>query len=175
MTFEHEGVPYRVTEYQHTHMSRGGGTIRVKVRDLASGRLVNLTFKSGDTIQDIDVERRELQYLYGDGEEYFFMDQRSFEQIALPSGVIGQSAPFLKEGDPVWVLFWDEKPLDIDLPASVIMEVEDCDPGEKGNSASNVYKDATLAGGLKVRVPLFINAGDRVKVDTRTGEYLERA
>lgn len=174
-TFAVNGIAFRVVDYKHTHLSRGGGTIKVRVRDLSSGRQVNKTFKSGDMVQDIAVERRELQYLYSDGDEYFFMDPRSFEQVELAGRVVGEAKPYLREGENVLVLFWDDKPLDLDLPPKVVMEVVDCAPGEKGNSASNVYKDAVVGKGLKIRVPLFINTGDKVRVDTRSGDYVERA
>jgi len=174
-TFEMDGKPYRVTDYKHTHLSRGSGTIRVKARELESGRLVNLTFKSGDQVQDISVERYQMQFLYGDGQELHFMNPNTYEQLTMESKVVGDGAKFLREGENVFVLFWDEKPLDIDLAPKVEMEVIECAPGEKGNSASNVYKDSVVEGGLKVRVPLFINVGDRIRVDTRSGEYVERA
>lgn len=174
VTFEHEGKPYRVSEYQHRHLSRGSGTIKVKARALTGGKQVALTFKSGDSVQDIMVERRELQYLYCDTEGYYFMDPTTFEQLTMPSGVIGTGSAYLREGENVWVLFWDDKPLDLDLPPKVNMEIVECAPGEKGNSASNVYKDAVVEGGLKVRVPLFINVRDKVRVDTRDGSYVER-
>ncbi len=175
VTFEYNGIPYKVTEYKHTHLSRGGGTIKVKVRDLSSGRLNNLTFKSGESVQDIEVNRKQLQYLYADEDNLYFMDPDTFEQIEIPAPVIGKSKVFLHEGENVWVLFWEDKPLDLDLPPKVTMTIVDCAPGEKGNSASNVYKDATVEGGLKIRVPLFINVGDKVRVDTRNGSYVERA
>lgn len=174
VSFEQKGVPYRVTEYKHTHLSRGGGTIKLKARNLLTGRLVNLTFKSGENIQDIEVERRELQYLYAEDDLYHFMNPTTFDQIELSKEVIGEGSMFLREGESAWVLFWDDRPLDLDLPPNVAMRVIDCAPGEKGNSASNVYKDATVEGGLSVRVPLFINVNDRVRVDTRTNEYIER-
>lgn len=174
VSFEQNGTPYRVTEYKHTHLSRGGGTIKIKARDLSTGRLVNLTFKSGDNIQDIDVERKELQYLYVEDDLYYFMNPTTFDQVELSKDVIGDGALFLREGESAWVLFWEDKPLDLDLPPNVAMSIIDCAPGEKGNSASNVYKDATVEGGLNVRVPLFINVGDKIRVDTRTREYLER-
>lgn len=173
-TFEMDGSAYRVYEYKHTHLSRGSGTIRVKARNLSNGRLVNLTFKSGDQIQDIMVEKKMMQYLYADGSELYFMDPSTYEQITMEREVVGDNVRFLKEGESVFLLFWDEKPLDVDLPPKVEMTIVDCAPGEKGNSASNVYKDAQLEGGMKVRVPLFINKGDKIRVDTRTGDYVER-
>lgn len=173
-TFEMDDVPYRTVEYKHTHLSRGSGTIRLKARDLSTGRLKTLTFKSGDQVQDIDVERRNLQYLYEDGSSLYFMDPRSFEQVEMSKDVAGESAKFLKEGSNVFILFWEESALEIDLPPKIEVGIVECAPGEKGNSASNVYKDAIAEGGIKLRVPLFVNVGDRVRIDTRTGEYAER-
>lgn len=174
-TFAVGDVPYRVVEYKHTHLSRGSGTIRVKARDLDSGRLQSLTFKSGDQVQEIEVDRKTLQYLYGDGQSLHFMNPRTFEQIEMSRSIAGESAKFLREGEEVFVLFWDEKALGIDLPPKVEVAIVECAPGEKGNSASNVYKDAVAEGGFNVRVPLFINVGDKIKVDTRTGEYESRS
>ncbi len=175
VTFEYNGTPYKVTEYKHTHLSRGGGTIKVKVRDLSSGKLNSLTFKSGESVQEIEVTRKQLQYLYSDDDNLYFMDPDTFEQIEIPTQIIGKSKVFLKEGENAWVLFWEDKALDLDLPPKITMEVIECAPGEKGNSASNVYKDAVVEGGLRIRVPLFINVGDKVRVDTRDGSYVERA
>lgn len=174
VTYEENGVPYRVMDYQHKHLSRGSGTIKLKVRDLTSGKLLAKTYKSGDSVQDILVERKELQYLYHDDDGYYFMDPSTFAQMEMPSSVIESGAAYLREGENVWILFWDERALDLDLPPKVNMKIIECDPGEKGNSTSNVYKDAMVEGGLKVRVPLFINLGDKVRIDTRTGSYVER-
>lgn len=175
VTFELDGKPYKVTDYKHTHMSRGGGTVKVKVRDLSSGVVSTKTFKSTEKFDDIDVSKRVLQYLYKEDKEYIFMDPRSFEQIEIGEKVIGESGVFLKEGEDVNVLYWDDKALDVDLPPKIEFTVVDAAPGEKGDSASNVYKDAELENGLKVRVPLFINKGDKVRIDTRTSEYVERS
>lgn len=174
IAFEHNGSACRVVEYEHKHLSRGGGTIKIKVRDLENGRLINLTFKSGEQVQDISIERRELQYLYSEDGEYYFMDPKTYDQMNLSKKVVGKSFSFLRDGENVFVLFWGDRALDIDLPPKVNMKIIDCAPGEKGNSASNVYKNAVVEGGLSVRVPLFINLGDFIRVDTRTGEYVER-
>jgi elongation factor P len=174
-TFEEQGEPWRVIEYKHTHLSRGSGTIKVKCRNLRNGQVLLKTFKSGDRIEDIAIERKQLQYLYSDGSEYFFMDPVSYEQLTLAAVVLGDQAKYLKEGELVYVLYWDEKPLDIDLPMKMTFMIAEAAPGERGDSASNMYKDAVLENGHKIRVPLFVNAGEAVRVDTRTGEYVERA
>jgi len=174
-TYQENGHPWRVITYKHTHMSRGSGTIRVRVKNLITGQVLERAYKSGERVEEIDVRRQELQYLYRDGEEFIFMDPRSFEQISVPEKVLGDDHYYLKEGESVNVLFWDEKPLAIDLPPKMVFTVAEAAPGEKGDSASNVYKDAKLTNGLKVRVPLFVNEGDKVRIDTRDGSYIERA
>lgn len=173
--FEENGTPYKVTDYQHTHLSRGGGTIRVKVRSMSDGSVLTKTYKSGDKVEEIDIVKKKLQYLYREQDSYFFMNPVSFEQIEVGKKVIGDMGIFLKDGEEVSVLTWDDKFLDLDLPPKVTMEVIEADPGEKGDSASNVYKNAVVEGNHTIRVPLFINKGDKVRVDTRTGQYVERA
>lgn len=175
VTFEDNGEPWRVIEYKHAHMSRGAGNVKVKCRNLLTGRVLAKSYKGGDRVNDIDVAKRSLQYLYKDGEEFMFMHPQTFEQVALSAEVLGDEAAYLKEGSEVSVLFWDEQALTVDLPPKMTFMVAEAAPGEKGNSASNVYKDAVLENGLSVRVPLFINAGDTVRVDTRDGSYIERA
>lgn len=172
--FVDHGDPWRVMTYKHTHVSRGSGTIRVKCKNLKTGNVLNKVFKSGEKVEDIDVTRRKYQYLYQDGDERVFMDNKSFEQINLPERVLGEDARYLIEGGEVDIVVWDEQPLALDLPPKMNFEVAEAAPGEKGDSASNVYKDAVLKNGLKVRVPLFVNPGDRVRVDTRDGSYVER-
>jgi len=167
--------PYRVLDYKHKHLSRGSGTIKVKVANLNSGQSSTKTFKSGDKVEEIEVTKQKLQFLYTEDKNYLFMDPTSFEQISVSEKVIGEQGAFLKEGEEVEVLVWDEQVLDVNLPPKLDYRVEEAAPGEKGNSASNVYKDAKLENGMKIRVPLFVNKGDRVRVDTRTGEYVERA
>jgi len=177
--FAEDGVPYKVIDYKHTHKSRGGGTVRVKVRNLLDGRMSTKTYQSTVKVDEIDVHKRLLQYLYRDGESYVFMHPETFEQIEVNESVVAEQGKYLKDGENAEVMFWDrgedEMALGLSLPPKMTFEVEDAAPGEKGDSASNVYKDATLSNGLRVRVPLFINKGDMVRVDTRSGEYVERA
>jgi elongation factor P len=174
-TFEEGGSPWRVLDYKHTHMSRGSGTIRVKCRNLKTGQVLTKVYKSGDRVEEVTITKQNLQYLYKDGDEYMFMDPTSFEQMGMAEKILGDDSIYLKEGENVSVLFWDELPLAVDLPLKMTFKVEDAAPGEKGDSASNVYKDAVLENGLKIRVPLFVNPGDMVRVDTRNGSYVERA
>lgn len=175
VNFEENGAPWRVIDYKHTHLSRGSGTIRVKCRNLLNGQVLTKSYKSGDRVESADITKRPLQYLYREAGDYFFMDPRSYEQLIITDKVLGDDAAYLKEGETVDVLFWDDKPLTIELPPKMVFTVAEAAPGEKGDSASNVYKDAVLENGLKIRVPLFVNSGDKVRVDTRSGSYLERA
>lgn len=175
--FELNGDPYRVLSYQHTHMSRGGGSVKVKIRNLRDGSVLSKTFLSTEKVSDISVIKKLFQYLFTDGVNFVFMDPDSFEQLEVSQDRLVDQAPYLKDGESVNLLIWDEEDmvLGVDLPPKMEFEVAEAAPGEKGDSASNVYKDAILENGLKVRVPLFINQGDRIRVDTRDGSYVERA
>jgi elongation factor P len=133
------------------------------------------TYKGNDKVEEIDVIKRPMQFLYLDGEDYMFMNPTTFEQVGIDAKVLGEEAQYLKEGETVSVIYWEEEPLTVDLPPKMTFVVKDAAPGEKGDSASNVYKDAVLENDLKIRVPLFINPGDRIRVDTRDGSYIERA
>lgn len=173
--FVYNEKPYRVLDYKHKHLSRGSGTIKVKTLNLDNSRQENLTFKSGDKLEEIDVYKKRMQYLYPEGESLVFMDGLTYDQIEVNSELVESGALYLKSGEEYDLLLWDERVLGVNLPPKVVMEIEDAAPGEKGDSASNIYKDATLIGGAKIRVPLFVNKGDKIRVDTRTGEYVERA
>lgn len=172
--FEYQGDPFIVLKYKHTHLGRGGANIRVKAKNLKTGSVRSFNFGSNDRFDEVILEKKEMQYLYLDNDNLLFMDPRSFEQIEVSKKILGEQYKFLTEGQMAIVLFWQEKPLDIDMPVSVELEVAESAPGVKGNSATNIFKPATLINGLNVKVPLFINKGDKIKVDTRTGEYIER-
>lgn len=174
VTFEMDGAPYKVVEYNHIKMGRGGATIRVSLRNLASGGVEEKTFNNGATVSPINTIKRKLQYLY-EADNAVFMDPKTYEQVEIEKKTLGSDLGYLKEGQQVDVLFWDEKPLGIELPPNVTLAIAETDPGVKGNSASNFYKSAKLENGLMVKVPLFIKVGEKVRVDTRTGQYVERA
>ncbi len=174
VVYEENGVPYRVVDYKHKHLSRGSGTIKVKVRDLRTGNLVQKTYKSGERVEEIEIEKKKWQFLYRDSEGYYFMDNETYEQVEVEKKKVGDQGWYLKEGEEVGVLLWDGAFVDVEVPVSVVLGVTEAAPGEKGDSTSNVYKDAVLENGLKVRVPLFVKSGDKVKVDTRNGSYVER-
>lgn len=175
MTFEIDGKPYKVLKYTHTKLGRGGANVKVSVRNLANGNLEEKTFGSDHKFAEIKTVKRELQYLYRDQGSAFFMDPKTFDQIELPLETIVAELSFVKEGQKVNIVFWEDKALSIEIPPKVTLVVVETTPGVKGNSATNIYKPAKLENGLNIKVPLFINQNDKIVVDTRTGEYAERA
>lgn len=167
--------PYYVVEYQHFKMGRGKANIRTKLKHIRTGAVVEKVFGSNDTFKPPDIERRKMQFLYENTGEYTFMDSQTFEQINVPADNLGDSRWYLMENDEYLILFLDNAPISVDLPASVILEVVDTEPAARGDTVTNVTKPAKLETGLEVRVPPFVKTGDKIKVDTRSGEYLERA
>ena len=174
-TFVQEGKPYIVLKYEHKKLGRGGAVIKAKVRNLITSDVEEISFNSGAKVEEITSTKHQLQYLYRDQKSAVFMDPKSYEQIEIPQSLIKEQIVYVKEGESVNVLFWDETPLSLEIPLKVTLAVRETDPGVKGNSASNVYKSATLENDLRVRVPLFVDKGQKIRVDTRTGEYVERA
>jgi len=175
LIIEHNGELFTIVEFQHVKPGKGPAFVRTKLKNVKTGRVIPNTFTAGVKINIQRVERRPYQYLYNDGQDYHFMNQETFEQIPLPKELI--SAPdFLKESQEVDISYHTESEsyLSCDLPAYVILEITYTEPGERGNTATNVMKDATVETGANVKVPLFINTGDHIKVDTRSGEYSER-
>jgi elongation factor P len=172
--FKDEGQIFQVITYEHIKMGRGGGTIKVKVKNLKTGSIVEKGFNTGARVDEADVTKNKVQYLYFDGELYNFMDPTSFEQFGLSATLLGDQAKFLYEGLEVILIVAEGEPLGIELPNTLIYTISETGPGEKGNTVSNVYKDATLSNGLTVKVPMFMDEGEKVKVDTRTGQYVER-
>lgn len=173
-TFLYNGQPCKVLQYKHTHMGRGQADIKVKIKNLKDGSVLNLNFESSDKFEEAILEKTKMQYLYKDDSGFYFMNPKTFDQILINKNLFDQSQEFLKEGDSIDILFWQDKPLDVDMPTSVVLEIIDCDPGVKGNSATNIFKNATCSNDLKIRVPLFIKKGDKVKIDTRTAEYVRK-
>jgi len=166
---------YSIVEFQHVKPGKGAAFVRSKLRNLKTGKVLPNTFPAGIKINIQRVERRPMQYLYNDGQDYHFMNNETFEQIPIAKELI--NAPdFLREGDAVEVMYHTESDsvLTCELPTSVVLEVTYTEPGEKGNTATNAMKDATLETGAVIKVPLFINIGDKIKVDTRDGSYSER-
>lgn len=173
-TFQVEGEPFVVLKYEHTKLGRGKANIRVKIRNLLTGRVLEKTFISGAKVEPIQTQKKKMQYLYQEGENFYFIDPASFEQIAIPADLLGEQAKFLKEGRSVTVLFWEGRPLSVELPITMEFEVRETGPGVKGDTTARSFKPATLNNGIVVKVPLFIKVGDKIKVDTRSGEYIER-
>ena len=181
VTFLIDNEPFKVIKYEHTHMSRGGGTIKLKIRNLINGNVIDKTYKSGDRVDEAELKRTMMQYLYREGDDYFFMDSTDFSQVTIDKTHLEESAPYLVQGQEYMVIYWyspkseDYEPLDVEVPPKVTLKITQAAPGVKGDTAASVYKDALLENGLKVRVPLFVNSGEMIRVDTRTGEYVERA
>ena len=174
LKLELDGQPYVITYFQHVKPGKGGAFVRTKVKNLLSGKSVDKTFRSGEKVGEADVEERQMQYLYHDGQDLVFMDTESYDQTPISEEGVGDGVKFLKENTEVDVLFWNGKPINVELPNFIIAEITDCEPGEKGDTASNVTKPATLETGAIVQVPLFIKQGEKIRVDTRSGEYVER-
>jgi len=169
-----DGSPYVITYFQHVKPGKGGAFVRTKVKNLLNGKSVDKTFRSGEKLKEADVEERSMQYLYKDGEDRIFMDSKSYDQIPITDDVIGDNAKFLLENAEVDVLFWKGNPVNIELPSFVELIITQSDPGVKGDTSSGATKPATLETGAVIQVPLFLKEGEKVRVDTRTGEYCER-
>jgi elongation factor P len=173
-TFKLNGQPHLVMTYKHTKLGRGAANIKIKARNLVTSKVVEKVFLSGAKVEPIETTVEKLQFLYRDGENYFFMNPQSFEQFSLKKKVVGPAGQYLKEGTQVKVLFFKETPLSLELPKSISLTVIESPPGVKGDSATAAFKPVKLENGAVVQVPLFIKKGDRVKIDTRSGEYRER-
>jgi len=174
VTFELDGDLYRVLEYQHSYIGRGSANIRVRLRNLHTGRTLERTFGTSDKFQDVRLELRQIQYLYRDGDLYYFMDTETYEQPALSAETLQNEVAYLKEGMQLSLSMYEGQPVEVELPVTVDLEVTQTERGVKGDTATGATKRAILETGLAVQVPLFVNEGDIVRVDTRTGEYLTR-
>ena len=174
VTFESEGNLFKVLEYQHHKPGRGKATIRVKTLNLRSGAITDTTFQSGDRVQDVQLDYHKVQYLYNDGDYYHFMDLETYEQPAISSALIAESANFLKEGLEVKLTFFEGEPLDIDLPITVDLKILDAGVAVRGDTATGVTKKVTTETGFQVQVPNFIEAGDVIRINTENGSYITR-
>jgi elongation factor P len=168
-----DGEVYVVTDYFHGRTAQRRANVRVKLKNIKTGRVLEKTFLSHDKVERAETDTRNMQFLYSD-DEFHFMDTQTYDQIALTREQVGDAADYLKENMELPVHFFQGNPLGIDLPTSVVLKVVHTEPGVKGDTVSNVRKPAELETGLTVQVPLFINEGEKIKVDTRSGEYLER-
>jgi elongation factor P len=175
MHVELDGQVWRIVEFQHVKPGKGGAFVRTKVKNLESGAVVDRTFRAGEKMPRVRTETKSVQYLYDAGDDVVFMDEETYEQIQLPRSDVAEELEFLQPSSTVQLLTVDGRPAGIQLPASVELAVVETEPGVKGDTVSNVTKPATLETGAVVQVPLFVNMGDRVKVDTRERRYMSRA
>lgn len=174
LKIEMDNTPFEIIDFLHVKPGKGGAFVRTKLRNLLTGGAIDQTFRSGEKVGKPDMETRDMQYLYHDGSGYVFMDMSTYEQIVIQDENMGDKGGFLKDGKTVKALFYNGQPLDIELPAAVLLAVQETEPGMKGDTVSGASKPATLETGVVVSVPLFINQGDIIKVDTRSREYLGR-
>ena len=171
-----DGTVFKVVEFQHVKPGKGGAFVRTKLRRATDGAVIDRTFRAGEKFRAVRTEARKMQFLYADGTDAHFMDTESYEQLAIPQGSLAEKLKWTRPNDEVDLLFIDEKPADLQLPASVELEVTETEPGVRGDTASGGgNKPATLETGATIQVPLFVDVGDRVKVQTETGQYMSRA
>jgi elongation factor P len=175
LKIEIDGKPFVITEFLHVKPGKGGAFVRTKLKNMITGRVLDQTFRSGEKVGRPDLEEKEMQYLYKDGDTYCMMDNATYEQIFLTEEQVGENRNFLLENITLNVLFYNNKPIGLDLPIFITLTVTQSEPGVKGDTATGVTKPATLETGYTLNVPLFVNEGDKIKVDTRTGAYVERA
>jgi elongation factor P len=174
LTLEIDGTVYQVLDYQHIKMGRGSAQVRLKLRDVRGGHTVEKTVQAGEKFARARVERHQMQYLYNDGELWHFMNTETYDQVALTRQQVGDAANYLTENALCEIVMYEDEPIGVELPTSVELTVVETEPWVKGDTAQGGSKPAKLETGLVVNVPLFVNTGDKVKVDTRTGEYLTR-
>lgn len=174
-TFEYEDKLVTILNVEHIKLARGSAVIKAKLKDVRAGAIFEQSFRSGDKYKAARIEKTEATYLYSDGDLHHFMDSSTYEQIALNASQIEDVLPYLKEGNPVNLLRYEDSVIGVELPITVELEITETEPGHKGDTVSGATKPATLETGASVLVPLFVNQGDRIRVDTRTGAYLERA
>lgn len=175
VTFDMDGNVYQIIEFQHVKPGKGAAFVRTKIKNVISGAVVEKTFNPTEKFPTAFVERREMQYLYNDGELYYFMDKETYEQIPINTETLGDNFKFVKENEDVKILSYKGTVFGVEPPFFVVLQVTETEPGFKGDTATNVTKPATLETGAEIRVPIFINEGDMIRIDTRTGEYMERA
>ncbi len=173
-TFEFDGQVFTVVDFLHVKPGKGAAFVRTKLRNVISGGVTDRTFNPSEKLQEAVIERKEMQYLYSDGELYYFMDQETFEQIPLNFEKVEEAIKFLKENMYAIIKFYKGEAFSVEAPNFVELAITETEPGVKGNTATNVTKPATLETGAVINVPLFVNEGDMIRIDTRTGEYMER-
>jgi elongation factor P len=174
LKIEIDETPYVIVDFLHVKPGKGGAFVRTKLKNLLTGRVLDQTFRSGEKVKRPDLMEREMQYLYREDDNFYMMDNETFEQIIITADQMGEATLYLTENLNVKALFFNQQPVAVELPTFVELEVAETEPGVRGDTATGGNKPATLETGATIQVPLFINEGDRVKVDTRTGEYMER-
>lgn len=175
LTIEYDGGVFQIVEFQHVKPGKGAAFVRTKLRNIKSGGIVEKTFRPTEKVENAVIERNDMQYLYSDGDFYHFMDVSTYDQIALTEGQIGDSLKFVKENEMVKICSHKGEVFSVEPPLNVVLEVTETEPGVKGDTATGATKPCTVETGATVLVPLFVNIGDHIKIDTRTGEYLSRA
>lgn len=175
LKFLMDGDPYTIIENEFVKPGKGQAFNRVKIRNLKNGRVIEKTFKSGETVEAADVHDTEMQYLYNDGEFWYFMDPATYEQLGADANAMGECVKWLKEQDTYMLTLWNGTPLAVEPPKFIVLTITETDPGLKGDTSGSGGKPATLETGAVVKVPLFVQIGEQIKVDTRTGEYVSRA
>jgi elongation factor P len=174
LTIEYEGNVYQIVDFQHVKPGKGGAFVRSRIKNLMTGNTIDKTWRAGDKMDQAIVERRNVEFLYTDGEDLVFMDMSDFEQMTLPAKQVGDSVKFLKENTTVQLVQWKDQLINLELPQTMEFKITQSDPGVRGDTAQGGSKPATLETGAVVTVPLFVNEGETIRVDTRTGQYIER-
>jgi elongation factor P len=175
LKIEIEGKPFIIVDFQHVKPGKGGAFVRTKLKNMVNGRVIDQTFRSGEKVGRPDMEEKEMQYLYRDGDSFVFMDNETYDQIFLSKEQVGDQAQFLQENINIKLLYFNKEPLGLELPNFVELTITATEPGFKGDTATGGSKPATLETGAVIQVPLFVAEGDRIRVDTRNGAYMERA
>ncbi|MCK4655528.1 MAG: elongation factor P [candidate division Zixibacteria bacterium] len=170
-----DGQPYHIIDFQHVKMGRGGANVRTKIKNIKTGQVLERTFSGGEQFKEPDFADKLMQYMYNDESEWYFMDAKTFDQISIIKDKLGDNIWYLQENHEYHILFFESEPISVDLPPSVVLEVTEAEPAIKGDTVSNVMKGAVVETGLSVKVPMFVKTGDRIKIDTREGKYIERA
>ena len=175
ITIEWDGGVWNIVDFQHVKPGKGAAFVRTKIKNVMTGAVVERSFNPTDKMPRAIIETKEMQYVYNDGDLYYFMDVETYEQLPMTRDQVEDAIPYVKEGTNVTMRFFKGKAFSVEAPNFVVLEVTDTEPGFAGDTASNTYKPATLETGFTLQVPLFINTGDKIQIDTRTGEYLKRA
>jgi len=174
LKIEIEGEPYVIVDFQHVKPGKGGAFVRTRLKSLVTGNVLDMTFRSGDKVDKPDLEEREMQFLYESGGEYHFMDTNNYEQLFLTADQMGESKDFLKENLVIKAIFHNKRPIGVEVPMFVELKVAQTEPGIRGDTATGATKPATLESGAVIQVPLFVEEGDVLRIDTRTEEYVDR-